>query len=66
MDSKQLNIIIGKERKVFIKKVMCTPQEVVESDAQNLSAEERAHIAVLVLECRKRIELMYTAMALNT
>jgi hypothetical protein len=66
VDSKQLNIVIGKERKVFIKKVMCTPQVVVESDAESLSSEERAHIAVLVLECRKRIELMYTAMALNT
>ena len=50
------------EHKVFIKKIMCEPQNVTQNDfaeLDRLQPEERAHVSLIVMETKRRVELIY-------
>ena len=50
------------QHKVYIKKMMCDPESVSVNDFKELTiliAEERCHMSILVLETKKRVELIY-------
>jgi len=54
--------VLQQPHKVYIKKMMCDPENVTANDFKNLtilSAEERCHISILVMETKKRVELIY-------
>lgn len=62
-----MNLTLRKEHKEYIKKIMTEPQNITHKDFghfSGLTAEDRAHIAIIVMETRKRIELIFVTRAM--
>lgn len=63
-----VNTFMNKNLKVYVKKLACAPQTVTKYDFKdiglNLRKEERAHIALLVIEARKQADILYACCAL--
>ena len=58
----KINTFLQRAHKAYAKKIMCTPQKVEPADFEEfeeLTAEDRCHISILVMESRKQIELIY-------
>lgn len=54
--------------KVFIKRIMCEPQNITEQDFRELTKltpEERCHVCILVMETKKRVEMIYLIRAIS-
>lgn len=63
-----VNKILCKEHKVYIKKMMCSPQNVTLDDYEALpllKAHDMAHLALLVMETKRRTELIYFVKVLS-
>ena len=57
-----INKVLQHAHKVYIKKMMCEPQNITKNDFKELTKlrpEDRAHISLLVMETKKRVELIY-------
>ncbi len=67
-DYSQINLLMTPALKGYIKKVACLPEDITGADfwgmSQRLKPDERVHIALLALECRKQSELLYALHAL--
>jgi len=54
---KKINDLFSKEQKVYIKKVMCSPGEVLMTDyagfSDNLDDSEKCHVCILAMETKK-------------
>ena len=64
----EINKVLHYLHKVYIKKMMCEPQKITYNDIKELKQllpEERAHISVLVMETKKRVELIYFTKVLS-
>jgi hypothetical protein len=58
----KINRVLHFYHKVFIKKIMCEPQNVTHRDFEELTKlqpEERAHVSLIVMETKRRVELIY-------
>jgi hypothetical protein len=58
----EINKVLHHLHKVYIKKMMCCPQQITYNDFKELKQllpEERAHISVIVMETKKRVEIIY-------
>lgn len=63
-----INKIMHVHHKIFIKKLMCDPNNVEFGDFRNLTMltpEERCHVCILVMETKKRVELLFFTKALS-
>ena len=63
-----INTYLHREFKAYAKKVMCDPRSITEKDfieITNLSPEDRCHMCILVMEAKKRVELIYFTKVLN-
>jgi sestrin len=56
-------------RQVFIKKVVCSPNELTQMDyikmSDILDDSERCHICIIAMEAKKQLELIYLAKAIK-
>lgn len=62
VDYRQINKVLQIQHKIYIKRMMCDPNHVCYDDFKDLTiltAEERAHISLLVMTTKKRVELLY-------
>ena len=53
---------------MYIKKMMCEPQNITLKetlDLTKLQPEEMAHISIIVMETKRRVELIYFTKALS-
>lgn len=54
---KKINDLFEKEQKVYIKKIMCSPDQVTEQDYKNffsgLYDSEKCHVCILALETKR-------------
>jgi hypothetical protein len=66
-DTRQVNKILHRDLKNWIKKIACSPNELTASDVPLtlLTAEERCHICILIMETKRRLELLYFARAMS-
>lgn len=58
----KMNKVLHVRHKNCIKTIMCKPESVTfdhYKELMQLTAEERTHICILVMESRKRIELLH-------
>ena len=58
----RINEILYKQHKVYIKKMCCMPHEVTEQDYDDLpmlEPEDKAHLGLIVMETKRRIQLIY-------
>lgn len=67
---KNINKIFDKEHKIYIKKIMCQPNEVTQEDYINFSTNglydsEKCHVCILALETKRQVELLYITKALS-
>lgn len=62
-----INKILHRDFKSWIKKIACHPGSLTEADvpASGLSAEERCHLCILVMETKRRAELVHFARAVS-
>ena len=63
-----INKFLHREFKGYIKKIMCAPESVTISDFADmttLTPEERCHVCILVMEVKKRVELIYVTKILS-
>lgn len=61
-DYNKINKVLQHPHKVYIKRMMCEPHNLTWDDFKGLTKlmpEERAHIGLLVMETKKRVELLY-------
>lgn len=61
-DYNKINKVLQYPHKVYIKRMMCEPHNLTADDFKDLTQllpEERAHIGILVMETKKRVELLY-------
>ena len=64
----KINTYLEKPHKSYIKKIMCDPSNVMVDDfaeLNRLTAEERCHVCILVMETKKRVELIYLSRMLS-
>eukprot|EP01091_Cochliopodium_minus_P016544 TRINITY_DN6241_c0_g2_i1.p1 TRINITY_DN6241_c0_g2~~TRINITY_DN6241_c0_g2_i1.p1 ORF type:complete len:576 (+),score=135.49 TRINITY_DN6241_c0_g2_i1:183-1730(+) len=65
----EVNILLNKEIKLFIKKVVCIPESVTVSDFSNIGyhfrPDEKLHITLLSLESRKQSIMTYAFIAIK-
>ena len=58
-----VNVFLSRSVKVFIKKVACTPEQLVAGDFEAFSLalrdEEKVHVVLLAIEARKQAQLQY-------
>jgi len=63
-DYRHVNVMLQKPLKVFIKKVVCVPSSVSQSDFDRmglvLRPKEKVHIALLAMEARKQAAMIYS------
>lgn len=62
VEYKNINKVLQYQHKVYIKKMMCEPQNITIKDFKDLTKllpEERAHISLMVMETKKRVGLIY-------
>lgn len=66
-DTRLNNQILHRDLKSWIKKIACYPNELTASDVPRtlLTAEERCHICILIMETKRRLELLYFAQAMS-
>ena len=67
-DYSRVNKIMHKEHKAYTKKIMCDPKNISATDFQDLkmlTPEERCHVCIIVMETKKRVELLYFTKALS-
>jgi sestrin len=66
----QVNLYLNKQLKKFIKKVACHPQSISRKDFQQMGLElqphEKVHVALLAVEGRRHVCLLYALHALTT
>ena len=64
-----INTYLHREYKAFAKKIMCDPRSVSYQDyaeiSSVLSPEDRCHLCILVMEAKKRVELIYFSKILS-
>jgi hypothetical protein len=62
-----INKILHRDLKTWIKKIACHPNELTANDVPRtlLTAEERCHICILVMETKLRVELLYFGQAMS-
>ncbi|MFO0116442.1 MAG: hypothetical protein ACK521_02080 [bacterium] len=63
----KVNKILHRDLKTWIKKIACHPNEAIASDVPRtlLTAEEMCHICILIMETKRRLELLLFAQAMN-
>ena len=64
----RINKIMTIEHKTYFRKIMIEPHNITVDDfskLHDLNAENRAHIGIIVMETRKRVELLYVTRALD-
>ena len=64
----KVNKLLQKEHKMYIKKIMCSPDLVNLEDFSRLTRltpEEKCHVCILVMETKIRVELIYLTRALG-
>ena len=57
-----INTFLHRSCKAYAKKIMCDPESVSIEDLDSytiLKPEEKAHICIIVMETKKRVELIY-------
>lgn len=66
-DTSKVNKILHRDLKNWIKKIACSPNELTANDVPRtlLTAEERCHICILIMETKRRVELLYFAQAMS-
>lgn len=63
-----VNLFLHKDLKTTLKKVMTEPQRVEIKDFEDMPAmyaEDKAHICILVMEAKKRTELIFATKVLS-
>jgi len=63
-----VNKVLHYVHKVFIKRIMCEPNNITNQDfiqLTKLTPEERCHVCILVMETKKRVELIYLTRAMS-
>jgi hypothetical protein len=62
-DYRNVNIVLNRPTKAFVKKVACTPWRVTREDLEHfnetLSSSETCHVTLLAAEARKQAGLIY-------
>ena len=64
----RMNEFLPREIKALSKKIMCDPLSVTLEDYQeatSLTPEERCHICIIVMETKRRVELLYLTKVLS-
>lgn len=66
-DSSQINKILHRDLKSWIKKIACHPNQLTSNDmlSSQLTPEERCHLCILVMETKRRVELLHIARAIS-
>jgi len=67
-DYSAVNKKIAQQHKAYAKKIMCDPKANSAADFAHikmLTPEERAHICIIVMETKKRTELLFFTKALS-
>ncbi len=66
---KEVNQLLNRQMKFYIKKISCLPQTITNTDFVNLSFDlqpsEKVHIALLAIEAAKEASLSYALKALS-
>ena len=66
---REVNVYLNRAIKAFVKKAVCFPDLLTRSDFVHFSpllkADEKCHIALLILEARKQAEMIYGIRALG-
>jgi secreted Zn-dependent insulinase-like peptidase len=66
---KKINELFEIQSKVYIKKLMCKPQDVTIEDYRNffnmLYDSEKCHVCILAMETKKQVSMIYVAKALS-
>lgn len=66
---KKINELFKIDQKKYIKKVMCTPDQVTQEDylkfSEILYDSEKCHVCILAMETKKQVSLTYLAKALS-
>ena len=62
-----VNRILHRDLKTWIKKIACHPNELSTGDVPRtlLPAEEMCHICILIMEAKRRVELLLFAQAMS-
>lgn len=63
-----INKVFSRFQKIFFKKIMCEPHNISVQDVvqpTKLTPEERCHVCILVMETKKRVELLFFTRALS-
>ena len=63
-----INRYMHRAFKTLAKKIMCNPQSVCLEDFSELTTltpEERCHLCIIVMEVKKRVELIYVTRTLS-
>lgn len=67
---KKINDLFNIEQKIYIKKVMCNPQDITIDDYNKFSAalydSEKCHVCILAMETKRQVGLLYVARALSS
>ena len=64
----RVNKVLKMQHKIFIKRLMTEPQNLTFEDFKELTlltTEERCHVCILVMETKKRVELIFLTKALS-
>ena len=66
---KEVNLLLNKQNKFFIKKIVCFPETINFEDFSNIGyqfrPDEKCHIALLATESNKQAELLYALYAIK-
>lgn len=68
MQYHRINKVLQYQHKVYIKKMFCEPNNITINDFKELTKllpEERAHIGVIVMETKKRVEMIYVTKVMS-
>lgn len=67
-DYRQINLVLDRKLKVYVKKIVCAPETITKEDwefSDVLTYSERCHIALLASNARAQASLMYALRALH-
>lgn len=66
---KKINDLMNIEQKIYIKKIMCKPQDITIKDyygfSEMLKDSEKCHVCILAMETKKQVSMIYVARALS-
>jgi uncharacterized protein YeaO (DUF488 family) len=65
----KINKLFSPSEKIYIKKLMCNPQDIKHEDytkfSDNFYDSEKCHVCILAMETKRQVSLLYLAKALQ-